>query len=136
MKKAILPFIIILLIFSCKSTGEKKTTPVSNIFIEYQAMGNSFADISFLLYKNKTFKINLMILSDKSKAKFDGSWEFKNNKIELSFNQKISRYDVENIFDIKQNRENKIPVEMVSGKVLIPDGLECIWMFNVLCKRK
>jgi hypothetical protein len=136
MKKALLPFIIILLIFSCKSTGEKKTTPVSNIFLEYRAMGNSFADISFLLYKNKTFKINLLILSDKSKAIFDGSWDLKNNKIELSFNRKISRYDVENIFDVRQNRENKIPVEMVSNRVLIPDGLERIWMFNVLCKRK
>jgi hypothetical protein len=128
--------LFILLLFSCKSVKETKITPVSNIYTEYRAMGNSFADVSFVLYKNKTFKINISVLSDKSKAGFDGSWEFKNNKFILYFNQKITRDDAANIFDIPHNKDNKVIIEIASGGVLIPEGIENLWLFNVLCKRK
>jgi hypothetical protein len=136
MKKIYLAFIIILLIFSCKTAGDKKSVPVKNSFLEYRAMGNGFADVSFLLYKDSSFKINILVLSDKSKAVLDGSWQIKNGKLVLYFAKKLPRADIENIFDLEHNKGKNIPVDIMPNSAAIPQNAEYLWMFNVLCKRK
>jgi hypothetical protein len=119
---------------SCKTSPSKKPNLISSKIYEYEAMANGFAGINLSFFKNNKFNLNIAVLKSKTRYMYKGSWQNVRNNLILKFEKKESLSDIFDIWE-SHNMGNRIKI-IDDFTVSMPNNLEYIWIFNVLCRKE
>lgn len=101
----------------------------SKAVVEYESLGNDFADIKLEMYDNGKFIIRINPKEGKS-LKLKGHWERKKNFYEMKF--KKSQMALNKLFNMNDPNLFKITGEL---NVKFRGNLSSLWIWGIQCKR-